>query len=79
MKCPNCPVDGDYCRGLEVRRFCELLDPSNPAHRPTYRGVVLYHTALHSGQEPPQSDPTRPATLASGPCCGGFDPMAIDP
>jgi hypothetical protein len=29
------------CRGLDVRRFCELLDPSCPQYDPSYVGVIL--------------------------------------
>lgn len=34
-RCTLCPVDQSIaCRGIVVRRFCELIDQSNPAYHP---------------------------------------------
>ena len=38
--CRPLPVDFP-CRGLDVPRFCQLLDPSCPQHDPRYAEVII--------------------------------------
>jgi hypothetical protein len=42
VRCARCPVaDGIRCGGLDVPRFCELIDPSCPHFNPGYRDVIV--------------------------------------
>jgi len=42
MSCPHCPVPaGLVCRGLDVPRFCELVDPEHLAHDPRYIRILV--------------------------------------
>ena len=49
-RCPRCPVDPAVrCRGQDVRRFCELIDPADPQYNPGYRAVILAESARVAG------------------------------
>jgi hypothetical protein len=40
-RCAHCPVDrASPCAGLEVRRFCELIDPAYAAFNPNYCSLL---------------------------------------
>ncbi len=40
-RCPLCPVDDAIeCRGLKVRRFCDLVNPAHAAYVPGYEVSV---------------------------------------
>jgi hypothetical protein len=42
MRCIYCPTpEGLHCAGLDVRRFCELIDPSCPRYNAGYRDVIV--------------------------------------
>jgi Family of unknown function (DUF6171) len=44
--CALCPIKhGEYCRGEQVKRFCELIDPACPKHDPGYALTVIETTA----------------------------------
>jgi hypothetical protein len=41
-RCIRCPTPPEIrCRGLDVRRFCELIDPSGSGYDPGYERVIL--------------------------------------
>jgi hypothetical protein len=41
-RCNRCPTSPDIrCRGLDVHRFCELIDPSRDRYDPRYRDVIV--------------------------------------
>ncbi len=45
-RCPLCPVSPEIeCRGLKVRRFCDLIDPSHPSRVPGYEVSVQVASA----------------------------------
>jgi hypothetical protein len=53
-RCQQCPVPlAIRCRGLDVRRFCELLDPCCPQHDAGYGRVVL-DLSMNAVAEPPR-------------------------
>jgi hypothetical protein len=58
--CDHCPVKGENCRGLDVRRFCELMDANHPAYNPEYLKVLVV----------PYEVPKEQPPMKSG-CCGG--------
>jgi hypothetical protein len=74
-RCESCPCDpGVACRGLQLRRFCELMDPGHPDHEPKYAGVIR---GLSSGELAPGPAPlvhvdygTSPDGLPRSRCCG---------
>jgi len=39
-RCPHCPRAGQACRGEELARLCELVDPEHAAFNPAYREVL---------------------------------------
>ncbi len=73
MKCNRCPVAGEFCQGLHVRRFCELIDPSCPQYDARYRQLIIQETKR-------ARDAGLVVTVRSGGCCGGGDAaMAMGP
>jgi hypothetical protein len=84
QRCIACPCPDDLrCSGLDVRRFCELIDPTCPQFIPAYRGVIVQESRLASAATdspaapnsyPAFSGSTRRgegATAILGDCCGG--------
>jgi len=64
-RCPRCPLpaeDPTRCRGEDVRRFCELIDPSCPAYDPGYVGVILAESR-RLASEPVRPTPAESAAL----------------
>lgn len=63
-KCRNCPLlpePGRECAGQRLHpRYCQLVDPAHPDHRPEYVGVVLGATPI------PRREP-RPAIAGPPP------------
>ena len=52
-RCANCQAPADAtCRGIRVRRFCALTDPTNPAYRPEYVRILVQDDASANGVEP---------------------------
>jgi hypothetical protein len=42
QNCIHCPTpESVRCAGLDVRRFCELIDPSCPQYDSRYRDVIV--------------------------------------
>jgi hypothetical protein len=40
-RCSHCPLAADLtCRGPQLRRLCELVDPRNPKRKPEYVSVL---------------------------------------
>jgi hypothetical protein len=73
-KCTRCPTpDAIACRGVDVRRFCELLDPACPQFNPGYVDVIMRESYRASQDMPP---PPSHATGRGSPgaCCGGNVP-----
>ena len=38
--CPHCPRAGSDCRGIQIARLCELVDPGGPAYNAAYRAAL---------------------------------------
>jgi hypothetical protein len=86
MRCRYCPTsDRIACPGLDVRRFCALIDPECPRYDPAYVGVILSEAHRRSGptagrpgaesahriiDDTPTPNPAPPIQIA-GDCCGG--------
>jgi len=52
-RCVRCPIPAELiCHGIDVRRFCELLNPNEPAYDPGY-AEVLWRLATPLSREPP--------------------------
>jgi hypothetical protein len=44
--CTLCPIKaGSYCRGEQVKRFCELIDPAHTRHDPKYIKTIHKQSA----------------------------------
>jgi hypothetical protein len=83
QRCIACPCpDNLRCSGLDVRRFCELIDPTCPQFNPAYRGVIVQESRLASAEPDLLAPNSYPAFLGSirrgegatailGDCCGG--------
>jgi len=54
-RCASCPVDPALpCRGLQVRRFCALVDPANRLYDPRYAALLrLWATSPITDDRPP--------------------------
>jgi hypothetical protein len=40
-RCSHCPVgEGSRCKGQEIRRLCELVDPTSAAYNPAYKPLL---------------------------------------
>jgi hypothetical protein len=53
--CKLCPIKaGEYCRGEQVRPFCDKIDPSNPSYNPKYIATIekqsVEWAARHRGE-----------------------------
>jgi hypothetical protein len=45
QRCIHCPTPENlHCAGLDVRRFCELIDPSCLRYDPGYLAVIVNET-----------------------------------
>ena len=78
-RCQRCPTPADVrCVGLDVRRYCELLDPSCPEHDPRYAAVVVDRS--NEPEPPPVDLLTAGITIAvvAG-CCNDVPPGVYDP
>jgi len=65
-RCPRCPVPPAVrCRGLDVRRFCELIDPSCPQFDPGYLDVILSES-YRTDAEPPRPSVAESVALVRG-------------
>jgi hypothetical protein len=84
QRCILCPCPENLrCSGLDVRRFCELIDPTCPQFNPAYRGVIVQasrqaraetHAVAASSSYPTILGSTRRGegpTAILGDCCGG--------
>jgi hypothetical protein len=84
MRCIYCPSPEEVrCPGLDVRRFCELIDPAYPQYEPGYAPVIALHArplaidtdALRETHH--QATDMTPNANGEGPisvnpdCCGG--------
>jgi hypothetical protein len=59
--CAYCPIgNGVECRGLAVRRYCELIDPAHPAFNPRYREIIVQQSI-----NPPDRYPSLAAQTGS--------------
>jgi hypothetical protein len=57
--CFNCPVaDNLACRGESVPRYCELIDPKNPAYNAAYKDIIL-QAAEDDVEYPPLTTPVK--------------------
>ncbi len=73
-RCAHCPTDPALrCRGLDVRRYCALLDLAHERHDARYADVVHRESARIALR--PSSGPApigASAAQAAGDCnCGG--------
>jgi hypothetical protein len=78
-RCLRCPVPAATpCRGLTVRRFCELINPSCDRFDPGYVDVILAESHRMASNWPPAVARLDAAYAAAGGpgqqpggCCGG--------
>ena len=90
MRCIYCPTQENlHCSGLDVRRFCELIDPSCPQYDSRYLDVIVReaqstveHTAsrVRSYHQPEFSKPILEGGETIGrslDCCGGALPLGM--
>jgi hypothetical protein len=85
MRCIHCPTPENLrCAGLDVRRFCELIDPSCPQYDPRYREAIVREgrsagddiiTLLDLHRHP--IDERVRTTARPIDCCGGGVPPGI--
>jgi hypothetical protein len=90
MRCIRCPTPENLrCAGLDVRRFCELIDSSCPQYDSRYIDVIVRDsrraredtaTRLNSWHEPGFSKPIvggRETIVIPFDCCGGGLPLDV--
>jgi hypothetical protein len=90
MRCIHCPTPENLpCAGRDIRRFCELIDPSCPQYDAGYRNVIVGEvrraeaertTRLLPYQNPAFSKPIierGETTVIALDCCGGGLPPGI--
>lgn len=90
QRCIHCPTSESVrCRAIDVRRFCELIDPSCPQFDSRYRDVIVQETqrAMTVKDELPGLNPHpafRSRSVDAGAminvaadCCGGAVPPGI--
>ena len=90
MRCMHCPTPENLrCAGLDVRRFCELIDPSCPQYDSRYKDVIVRETnqsvedtatRIRSHHRPDFSKPIDEGgetIKISLDCCGGALPPGI--
>jgi hypothetical protein len=42
VRCPHCPTPKDeLCRGEQIQRFCQLVDPEHPDYNPEYKRILV--------------------------------------
>jgi hypothetical protein len=75
MTCRYCPLrDADHCRGQDVPRYCELLDPAHPAYDPRFGPIVIAETARFAHPDLARLDRALAAAGTGrkpGGCCPG--------
>jgi hypothetical protein len=90
QRCIRCPAPENLrCAGFDVRRFCELIDPSCPQYEPGYLKVIVREASRiadntdarldslyqrHARGAIMQPDET---ILIPADCCGGAVPPGI--
>ena len=90
MRCIHCPTPESYrCPGLDVRRFCELIDPACPQYDACYIEVIVKdacrpspntNAMLRPGHPITQSTPVAAGgelTGISADCCGANMPPGV--
>ena len=90
QKCIRCPTPENVrCAGLDVRRYCELIDPSCPQYDPGYLQVIVREARRaweiadgrlasdrHPGFGKPIIEGDESVAIAPD-CCGGGVPPGI--
>ena len=79
------------CGGLDVRRFCELIDPSCPQYDSRYRGVIVQEARTpwrrqtrclrlnpHRALWEPSMTRGGTSRRFAADCCGGVPPGIFD-
>jgi hypothetical protein len=90
MRCIHCPTPENLrCAGLDVRRFCELIDPSCPQYDSRYLDLIVREThrwekdnatRLTSSHRPDFSKPIikgGETIVIPLDCCGGGVPPGV--
>jgi hypothetical protein len=89
MRCIHCSTPENLrCAGLDVRRFCELIDPSCPQYDPRYLEVIVNESLQAAGDKPRRLTANHDGAhgrimVSGGPnamladCCGGGVPPGI--
>jgi hypothetical protein len=77
MRCSICPAPADViCAGLDVRRYCQLLDASCPEHDPRYAQVIVRES--RRAQTHPQTPSVPgPGVVIPSACCTGSLPPGV--
>jgi hypothetical protein len=90
QRCSYCPIPESLrCAGFEVRRFCELIDPSCPQFDSGYVEVIaretrlagedddLRHASSHQTDFSKQLIEERATIIIPVDCCGGGVPPGV--
>ena len=92
QKCIRCPTSENLrCAGLDVRRYCELIDPSFPQYDPGYLQVIVREARRawenadgrlapdhHPGFGKPIIEGDEAVAIAPDCCGGGLPPGIFD-
>ncbi len=90
MRCIHCPTpENTRCAGLDVRRYCALIDPKCAHFSPGYREVIVHESLLRRDEfstrladdrqmeiRAPISDEAERIAISTD-CCGGAIPPGI--
>jgi hypothetical protein len=67
MKCSHCPIK-EQCRGEEIARLCDLVDPRHRDYKPGYASILAQDDVIVDST-PRITDIPTPSTPRKG-CCG---------
>ncbi len=71
MRCSHCPAPiEEHCRGEEVNRFCDFVNPSHPQYDPAYKRILVRDDHQGPIEMPPRTSESNEAASYL-PCCGG--------
>jgi hypothetical protein len=77
MRCIHCPTPENVrCAGLDVRRFCELIDPSCAQYEPGYLKVIVRMSARTEDDSAAMLTLHHPLAFGTSPI-GGAERIAI--
>jgi hypothetical protein len=61
LRCAHCPVEsGLPCKGLQVRRLCELSNPDHADFNPSYRSLLVQLARTDASRAQPERSGESP-------------------